>query len=190
MRLFVAVYPSQEALDDLAAYIDESPLAHFGSQNQVNVRLTARGLWHVTLAFLGEVPTERVDEVAAAIGAVPGAPARLRVGGGGKFGRGRFTILWAGLRGDVERLNAVAKAVRSQLKRARVQYDRKPFRPHLTIARPGDRAPAAITAADVERLAAYDGPDWTCDEVCLVSSDLGPQPRHEIIERFKITQPG
>ena len=181
---------AKRRFDDLAACIDESGLAHFATQNQVNVRLTARELWHVTLAFLGDVPAERVEDVAAAIGVLPGAPASLRVGGGGKFGRGRFTILWAGLRGDVDRLDAIAKSVRSRLKKARVHYDPKPFRPHLTIARPGDRAPVAITAADIVRLNAYDGPEWTCDEACLVSSDQGPKPKHEVIARFEIAPPG
>lgn len=203
MRLFVAVYPSAEALDDLDAHVSTLGLARYAAANDRNVRLTARELWHVTLAFLGETPVERVDRVMGALDTAatqatqpaPGTqltamPATLRVGGGGKFGRGRFTILWAGLRGDVDALGRLAASVRVRLRKARAPYDHKPFRPHLTIARPGDRVPVALVAADVMALGAYDGPRWACDEICLVSSQPGPHPVHHVIHRATIMDRG
>jgi RNA 2',3'-cyclic 3'-phosphodiesterase len=186
MRLFVAAYPSQEALADLGRLVDDLGLARYGAQHETNVRLTARELWHVTLAFAGQTPDDRVPDVAKALADVPGEPAKLRVGGGGKFGRGRFTILWAGLRGDVDRLAATSATVRKRLRKARVPYDQKPFRPHLTIARPGDRAPAPIVAADIIELNEYDGPEWTVDEICLMRSHQGPNPRYETLGRFRV----
>src|SRR5690606_34356276 len=66
MRLFVAVYPSEEALEDLAAAVSRSRLGAAAASG-VNVRLTARPLWHVTLAFLGEVADERVSAVGEAV---------------------------------------------------------------------------------------------------------------------------
>ena len=59
MRLFVAVYPTEEALEHLAAAVSRLRLGAAAASG-VNVRLTARPLWHVTLAFLGEVADERV----------------------------------------------------------------------------------------------------------------------------------
>jgi RNA 2',3'-cyclic 3'-phosphodiesterase len=184
VRLFIAAYPSEEALDDLESVLSNLGMVRHASANQVNVRLTRRELWHVTLAFLGDV--ERVEAAAQALDSVAGSAAVLRIGGGGKFGRGRFTIVWAGLRGDVDALARTAASARAQIRRVRLQYDKKPFRPHVTIARPGDRAPAAVVAADVAALEAYDGPDWTSDEICLVSSRQGPRPVYEIIHRVKI----
>lgn len=208
MRLFVAAYPSVEALDDLAAFVSTLGMARYAAENNVNVRIAARNLWHVTLAFLGEVPGERLDAAATALDEATTldeataldeaatldkaamAQAYLRIGGGGKFGRGRFTIVWVGLRGDVDSLAATARSVRARLRKARLPYDEKPFRPHLTLARPSSRAPDSIVASDVMALDMYEGPEWACDEICLVSSQQGPKPAHEIIHRAKIVQPG
>jgi 2'-5' RNA ligase len=76
-------------------------------------------------------------------------------------------------------LAALATTVRRELRSARLPFDRKPFKPHLTLARPGDRVTAADLSADLAALAAYEGPQWTVDAVRLVRSTLGPQPRHE-----------
>jgi 2'-5' RNA ligase len=103
----------------------------------------------------------------------------VRVAGGGRFGRRRFTIMWAGLAGDVESLVGLATGVRRELRRARVPFDRKPFKPHLTLARPGDRLTDEELRADLAALGGYEGPEWTVDAVHLYSSQLGPRPSYE-----------
>ncbi len=187
MRLFVALYPPADALDHLADAVEQLRLGRAAADG-TNVRLTARPLWHITLAFLGEVPADRAPVAGDALreavtqwsqGAV-GRPV-LRLAGGGRFGRRRFTILWVGLAGDVEALTSLAGVVRRQLKRHRVSYDRKPFRPHLTFARPGDRLPEADLQADVATLDRYEGPDWTVEALHVVRSYQGPNPTHESI---------
>jgi 2'-5' RNA ligase len=181
--LFVAAYPPEAACAHLAAAVDGLAVGRAAAEG-VNARLAPRSNWHVTLAFLGEVPDERLDDVRAALaGAVTRwraqqTPPRLRLGGGGRFGRGRFTVLWVGLVGDVDPLAALAAAVRKDLKRARLPYDPKPFRPHLTLARPGDRVDVR---EDVEALKAYEGPPWTVDAVRLVRSHLGPKPTYDTL---------
>lgn len=184
MRLFVATYPSTAALDDLEAMtreLDVSKVAAGGT----NVRITSRSLWHVTLAFLGDVPDERLVDVARAVDRATDragvAQPRLNIAGGGRFGRGRFTVLWAGLRGDTDGLGALAAAVTSELRHARLPYDPKRFHPHLTIARPGDRAPSSVIAEDIATLDSYRGPQWTCSEIFLVASHQGPKPVHEAV---------
>jgi 2'-5' RNA ligase len=101
------------------------------------------------------------------------------VAGGGRFGRRRFTILWAALTGDLEALSALADRVRRELRRARVPFDYKPFKPHLTLARPGDRLAEERLRSDLAALDTYVGPEWTVDAVHLYSSELGPKPRYE-----------
>ncbi len=181
MRLFVAAYPPPEALDDLAYCVDAMHISSAG----VNARISARPLWHVTLAFLGELPDELTPEAERAIdrAAQRLAPIRpsLSFKGGGRFGRGRFTLLWAALGGDVPALARVAEAVRGELRASRIPYDMKRFQPHLTLARPGDRLSDAAIADDLATLGAYEGPPWTIDSIALVASYLGPHPRHEVI---------
>lgn len=191
-RLFVAVDPPPAAAADLATVVEALRVSRLNEVGR-STRVSAQSRWHVTLAFLGDVPTERAEDSASAVrsavaawaqstsaAATSGEAGRIgvRFEGGGTFGRGRFAILWAGLGGDLPALRALSTAVRRELKRARLPYDEKPFRPHLTLARPGDRVPAEALAADVETLTGYAGPMWTVDAVHLVASALGPDPRH------------
>jgi len=195
VRLFVALYPSPPALAHLAAAVDRLRLGAAAATG-TNVRLVARPLWHLTVAFLGEVPDERAPHAQAALetavtqwralpAAAGGAP-MLRLAGGGRFGRGRATVLWVGTTGDVDALAALARQVRRALRQARLPCDRKPFRPHLTLARPGDRLPTADLAADLAALTVYEGPSWPLAEVHLVRSWLGPAPVHERLSTVRL----
>jgi 2'-5' RNA ligase len=172
VRLFLAIHPPRPVLDDLARAVAELDVSRVGA------RVTARPLWHITLAFLGEVPDERAADAAVAVQrAVAGQRApSLRLAGGGRFGRGRFTVLWAGVQGE---LRPLRQAVTRELRRGRLPFDAKRFHPHLTLARPGDRVTAAQLAGDVAALAGYQGPEWIVDAVRLMRSHLGPNPSHE-----------
>ncbi|WBB77847.1 RNA 2',3'-cyclic phosphodiesterase [Micromonospora sp. WMMD882] len=180
MRLFVAVDPPPEAVADLAAQIARLRIGAAAAAG-VNVRLADPANAHVTLAFLGEVPADRLPAVRNAVGLAAcrcrgPAPPRLRLGRGGRFGRGRATVLWVDVLGEVEPLHTLAGQLRELLRDAGLPYDERPFRPHLTIARPGDRI-------DVEpdrlTLDGYLGPVWPATELALVRSHLGPARRYE-----------
>lgn len=192
----MAVYPPPAALGHLAAAVDELQLGRAAAAG-TNVRLAARHRWHLTLAFLGEVSDDRAPEVAPALDAAVarwraggGAPPRLRLAGGGSFeGRGS-AVVWAGLAGDVAALRKLGEIVRRALRRARLPHDRKPFRPHLTVARPGERLPPDALAADVATLRGYEGPEWVADAVCLVRSQLGPEPVHDRLVTVPLSEKG
>jgi 2'-5' RNA ligase len=190
VRLFVAAYPPAAALDDLAARVDDLHVGRAATAG-VNARVAARSLWHVTVAFLGDVDEERQDAAAAAVDRAAvetdGLP-MLRLAGGGTFGRGNFTTLWVGLAGDVASLQSLAGTVRAKLRRAHLRYDRKPFRPHLTIARPGQRLPRDQIDADVATLTIYAGPTWPLTELVLVQSHQGPHPTHVPLHRAALAR--
>jgi 2'-5' RNA ligase len=176
MRLFIAVDPPEPVLDDLAAAVAELGVSRAGA------RVTARPLWHITLAFLGEVDDARLPAVAAAMDTSVAAIGRpvLSLAGGGRFGRGKFTILWVGVDGDLVPLR---RAVTRNLRQARISFDDKRFNPHLTLSRPGDRVPAETIAADRALLSRYQGPQWTAEEIVLMRSHLGPNPVYEPLHR-------
>jgi 2'-5' RNA ligase len=114
---------------------------------------------------------------------------RLRIGGGGRFGRGRFTTVWAGVRGDSAALGDLVTEVRRELRTAKLPFDAKAFRPHVTVARPGDRLPDAQLAADLAALVRYEGPEWPVEAIYLVRSNQGPQISHDRLATFPL-QPG
>jgi 2'-5' RNA ligase len=179
VRLFVAAYPPGSACDDLEDRLAGLAVTR-AAEGGVNTRLAHRETWHVTLAFLGEVGDERAPGAATAVErAADSPPLKLRLAGGGRFGRGRFTVLWAGVEGDG--LDVLSQRVRRELKRARLPYDDRPFRPHLTVARPGDKLDPEAVEADRALLADYRGPSWPVTEIQLVRSHLGPRPSYDRI---------
>ncbi|MET8549171.1 RNA 2',3'-cyclic phosphodiesterase [Micromonospora zamorensis] len=178
MRLFVAVYPPPESVEHLGAQVARLRVGAAAAAGS-NVRLADPAHLHVTLAFLGDVEAARLVEVESALGlAAEGfsdgrnALPRYSLGGGGRFGQGRSTVLWVGLRGEVEALHVLAGLVRSRLRQARLPCDARPFRPHLTVARPGDRMDLADIEADRTDLDDYQGPEWPATELLLMRSHL------------------
>ncbi len=179
MRVFVAAYPPADAV---------AHLVRFSAQlrtGRAAARLTRPETWHVTLAFLGDLPDERLPVLTGAVDLAAGTASALRVAvaGGGSFGHGRASVLWAGLTGDVTELVELARTLRRALARARLPYDRKPPTPHLTLARPGHRLTPAELAEDKAVLADYRGPEWTIDTLRTIQSHPGPTPTYQELHR-------
>ena len=138
MRLFIAAYLPAEVERHFAEMVGTLAVARPRPEGQ-SLRLVPAEQWHMTLAFVGEVDDARKDDAVEAMGALPALVPEVRIGGGGRFGRGKFTTLVAKVDGDVAPLG---DAVRELLKKRRLPFDRRPLQPHVTIARPGDRLPA------------------------------------------------
>ena len=95
-------------------------------------------LMHVTLAFLGQQPPERLDTLrsigAAAAAASP--PGVLRLGQPGSFGsRKAPRVLWIGLDGDLAALEALQSRLTTGLRQASFEVEERAFSPHITLAR-------------------------------------------------------
>ena len=173
MRLFVAVTPPADVLADVAAALGPA------RELQPDLRWIPVERWHLTLAFYGEVPDESlpgvIDKVARKLSRrPPPGQIQLSFSGAGQFSR---RALWVGVDGEVEALQAVARSVST---------DRRPYRPHLTVARlrGGQDATRAAGA-----LSSYAGPRWHADTVHLVRSFLGPKPRYETVGSWPVTGP-
>lgn len=186
MRLFVGITPTAEALAHAAGVVDRraGQAAPDGpdriGSTAPDMRWIPSERWHVTLAFLGEVDTDRVPDLCARIDnvAVTRAPLHgLRLAGAGTF-RG---VLWLGVE-PTERQSPVdrlARAVQREMRAAGIPIERRSWRAHLTIARwrpSADRDAAAHRAA--EGLRDYAGPAFDVHEIRLVHSLTGPRPSH------------
>ena len=170
MRLFVALVPPADALDELAAAVE-------ALRATPGLRWTRPEQWHVTLAFLAEVDertrealTPRLERVARRH-----APPTLALAGGGRFG-GR--VLWTRVDGDRAALRRLADAVRAAARRCGLPVDTRPYRPHLTLARTLARArdPATDLAPLAAALDGFAGRPWSASDLHLVRSVLGAGP--------------
>jgi 2'-5' RNA ligase len=92
---------------------------------------------HITLQFLGDVPTARIPEITQALqqACAGTAPFTLEVGGLGAFPNVRKPrVVWVGLGGDTEAAVRLAASVQGALSGLGFTPD-KPFSPHMTIGR-------------------------------------------------------
>jgi 2'-5' RNA ligase len=92
---------------------------------------------HLSLAFLGNVPSDSVDALGAALDRAgrPVAPFSFDVEGIGTFGSRRSPrVIWAGAQG-VPPLLTLQERVARALGTLGYEPDRKTFTPHLTIGR-------------------------------------------------------
>ena len=107
---------------------------------------------HLTVKFLGEIPSGTVADAASALSvAVQGfSSLPLHTIGGGVYpGKRRPRVLWVGLGGGVEALQSLRDAVEESMGEAGFPQDtRAQFRPHVTVARfRANAAPSTVQAA-------------------------------------------
>lgn len=87
---------------------------------------------HLTLAFLGDTPEPMRARLLEAITTIPIGPLALRFEGAGYWAHNR--IGWLRPQPDA-RLNALAVALREQLRVLAVPFDARAFVPHVTLLR-------------------------------------------------------
>jgi 2'-5' RNA ligase len=171
MRLFVAVVPPVEVVEALSEFV-EPRRAH----PDEDVRWAADENWHITLAFLGEVPEYKTDELAERleIAAKRQKPFDLQLAGAGAFPSvADARVLWTGVRDESEALPHLAMTTRSAANKAGVTVDGRKFTPHVTLAR---LRRSMDVARWVRILDTYSGPTWTAGSIELISSRLGEGP--------------
>ncbi|WP_457637493.1 RNA 2',3'-cyclic phosphodiesterase [Oceanithermus sp.] len=131
MRLFFGIFPPRRV---------QQALAESQSQLRGNWKPVRLEQLHLTLAFLGEVPAEKLDEVVAAgeAAAASSPPFGARVRGTGFFpAQGRPRVWFARVEG--EGLEPLAGELRNRL--GPLLGDDKPFKAHITLARRKGPAP-------------------------------------------------
>jgi 2'-5' RNA ligase len=144
------------------------------------IRPVRAELLHLTLAFLGRVADERLDEAVAAVGeATRSRPAyAASLTRAGRFPlTGRPHVVWLGLADGAAESEQIATAVRDALAARALPFDNKPFRPHVTIGRvreDADRAQAIEVSAALRRLV-VPPMRWGVREVVLFDSRLSPR---------------
>ena len=129
MRSFIALELPALLQEDVAALARQL-------KTSVRGRFVPRENYHVTIAFLGDVIERELADAMLALDEAASrfAPVELAPDGLGKFGRANDATLWLGFTQD-PKLMELAAFVREGLDDAGVNYDSKPFVPHLTIAR-------------------------------------------------------
>lgn len=141
--------------------------------------------WHFTLHFLGDVPADAAERLRDALRAAPLGPAfDVALGGLGAFPRpARATVLWVGVGEGREALSALAARVEEVSVSCGFSPERKPFSPHLTVAR---LRPPEDVRTRVGRAPAFGGRTRIGAATLFRSVLGGGPPRYEVVERFPL----
>lgn len=127
MRLFVAIELPEPVRD--ALWAGAQPLESIW----IRGRLLPRESYHITLAFLGEQPEERLGELAAILDSCRCPPFRAHVEELGLFDRQGGGVLWRQVHA-LALYNLQVRLARGLAGAGFVGPDR-PFQPHITLAR-------------------------------------------------------
>lgn len=175
-RLFIAIELPQAVLSDLAEL-----------QAALKKQMPSRGLsWtrpegiHLTLKFLGDVPAAQLHVLQTALdsAAADRPPFALAVEHIGCFpDTRRPRVLWAGVGGDTYALQRVQAAVERHVAPLGYPTEKRPFSPHLTLARMrrgADHATLEAVGRVVERWQGGRIGTWQVQAVSLIRSELRP----------------
>jgi RNA 2',3'-cyclic 3'-phosphodiesterase len=133
--------------------------------------------YHLTLAFLGNVPEEQCDVVRAAANACPLQPLTLRLDTPGYFPGAR--VLWIGPRETPEALAQLAAGLSRAMLALGLHPETQAFNAHLTLARKVALAPG---------LPVLRGIDWPVSGFALVESRTTPGGvRYEVLAWYPAT---
>jgi 2'-5' RNA ligase len=98
---------------------------------------------HLTLAFLGEQPEERLTALngVGCNAARASSQGLLRLGEAGQFGSARRPrVLWVDIQGEVNKLLELQVNLTNNLKEQGFPTEEREFRAHITLARRRERA--------------------------------------------------
>jgi 2'-5' RNA ligase len=175
-RLFVAIFPPAGIVTGLQAAVA-------GLAREIParaIRWTRPEQVHLTLNFLGAIELARIPEIKAAVRAACNGhtPHKVRAAGLGCFpNESRPQIIWAGLVGELRRLQRLKEEMDARLLACGCAGEDRPFRPHLTIGRVS-KLNGAVRKQVTEALLRErnrDFGEWQVARVDLMESTLLPQ---------------
>ena len=170
-RLFFALWPDADA----AARLERvASLAHAVCGG----RPMRRENLHLTLAFLGNVPTEKVATLCRMAQGLRGACFDLLVDRLGEWRR--QGLVWAGCSAPSPQLAALVALLQQGLRDMGMKVEARAVTPHITLVRNAQEA-------GFDALPRLDPVVWPADDFVLVASRLAPGGAdYRIIDRWPL----
>ena len=168
-RLFFALWPDNRQRDRMRDFI--SPVARL-----VEGRAVDRRNWHITLAYIGDFPEHRIDELLEAKSAVQMEPFRLR------FDRLEFwprpkiaALVPPAIPPELERL---VEDLQGRVLAAGVNPEhQRVYRPHVTVCR-------NARTFETQRLAQSATTEWSSFELVESVSEPGGATYRPVVKDF------
>jgi RNA 2',3'-cyclic 3'-phosphodiesterase len=178
-RLFIAITLPDPVREALAALAQPLP----------GVSWTQPGQLHLTLRFLGDVPTTTTEAIQAKLKTVCVEPFVLPVEGVGTFPPNRPPrVVWVGTGAGHPRLFQLRQRLDDALLATGLDLDVRTFHPHATLARCQENAGPAV-AHWLHTHRAFEAPPLRVEAFDLYASELRPSGAvHTLKQRFPLAK--
>jgi len=131
------------------------------------------GNFHITLAFLGNIPSEKTDCLLSATDKITFKPFDFILNHLGVFNKNK--VLWLGMDTEPADLIILVSQLENVALHCGLPMEKRPFKPHLTLFRKVKDIP------DIEVQPIY----WKARDFCLVSSVSSlAGVKYEIVKRW------
>jgi 2'-5' RNA ligase len=179
MRVFLAIDLPEQIRGELERLQEHLPIG----------RLVPSDNLHLTLSFLGEQSEAVCEDTHEALSEVHAKPFDLRLAGLGTFGKTSPQVIFADVE-KCEELIELERKITRRLRSAGVQFQKRRFRPHVTIA----RLPRILSTYGLARVqnflasqASFQGSPFQVREFHFYCSTLMPeQARHEVLAIYDL----
>jgi len=179
MRIFVAIELPDVVCDELVALQNRFALG----------RLVPEENFHLTLCFLGDQPDEAVEEAHLALSATHAPSFDLQLIGVGTFGRSAPLVVYATVV-QSKALLALEQRITRSLRRAGLQFQKRRFRPHVTISRL-PKSLSGFEMSDMEKrvadISTFQSSHFEVTTFQLYQSTLRPNGAvHELLASYQL----
>jgi len=170
-RYFLALWPDDQTREKLAAVADR--LAPDSGR-----RVRTQNL-HITLAFLGHVAQEVVEELCAGCAQIKTRAFSLNLDHIGWWKRPR--VLWLAADAIPDDLQDLSLQANALVQACGIKLDDRPYQPHLTLMRKVPERPRGVR---------FDPIYWNISDFCLVKSNTLPGgAEYCIVSTWPLQQP-
>jgi len=173
IRAFLAIDPPENILQAMSRL-----------QEKLKREISGRSSWtkpqgqHLTLKFFGDISTEDVKNICAAVqNRVTSEPSlNLKIEKTGVFPDARRPrVIWCGITGDVEKLTSLQKQLDSDFAGIGFPMEDRPFRAHLTLGRIKDSHGLTGINEALIKYNTFAAGEFNCTDLILFQSRLSPQ---------------
>ena len=150
-----------------------------------------KGNIHLTLKFLGDVSTHRIESISSVLQQIAAAhaPFEMNFSGAGAFPNVRRPrVIWVGMTDGADHAAQLAEDIENSLQQLGFAREKRGFTPHLTLAR--IRRPTNLGAVSnkFSQYTALDIPSLQVAQFALIHSQLHPRGAiYTPLEKFVLT---
>jgi 2'-5' RNA ligase len=188
LRLFVAIALPEPVRDQIIRVQHE--LQRLVPREVV--RWTRPEQFHLTLRFLGNVPSDEVEALRQAVGRAcrSAPPLSLCAQGIGFFPNPRLPrVIWVGINDNGNRLVDLQKQIEGAARPFSAEPGEKNFAGHITLGRLKNAKPVDVQSLSTraQSFATYTFGRWTASEVEIIRSELSAQgARYTVLAAIRL----